>query len=162
MKKKLGYFILCAAMINALSPAFAQQKEASREPSGGPTTTQQDSAKLAKERGSVETTKKVGELENIIVYNAELFRRELNSKLVWIYVLLGVMLVASLMIYGVISQVSRREGWDQEKHDVLLKELLASGRNLETQIKNLEMELKALKPSPRKTLQSKKRNKSDL
>ncbi|MBI3579601.1 MAG: hypothetical protein HY276_13045 [Ignavibacteriales bacterium] len=152
---KFCYFILCAAMITALSPARAQQKESSA--SGGSTATQQDSAKVAKERESVEMAKRVGELENIIVYNAELFRRELNSKLVWIYVLLGVMLVASLMIYGVISQVGRREGLDQEKHDALLKELLASGRTLETQIKNLEIELKALKPPPRKAPQSKKR-----
>ena len=146
-------------MVATLSPAFAQQKEAAKESSasGGLTATQQDSAKVVKERESVEMAKRVGELENIIVYNAELFRRELNSKLVWIYVLLGVMLVASLMIYGVISQVSRREGLDQGKHDALLKELLASGRNLENQIKNLELELKALKPPRRKAPQSKKR-----
>lgn len=158
--KNVGYFVLCVVLTHALSFAFAQPKRMVKKPYSSmvqSSSTQQDSAKLAKERETVEMAKKVGELENIIVYNSELFQRELNSKVVWIYVLLGVMLVACLMIYGIISRINRREGSDQEKHDALLKELLTSGRNLEAQIKNLEMDLKALKPSQRKASQSKKR-----
>ncbi|MBI3587115.1 MAG: hypothetical protein HY088_08305 [Ignavibacteriales bacterium] len=158
--KKVGYFVLCVVLTHTLSLVFAQPKRMVKKPYSSmvqSSSTQQDSAKLAKERETVEMAKKVGELENIIVYNSELFRRELNAKVVWIYVLLGVMLVACLMIYGVISQISRREGAGQEKYDTLLKELITSRRNLEAQIKNLEVELKAFKPSSRKTSQSKKR-----
>lgn len=157
--KKLGCFIFCTVLTGTLSFAFAQPKRTVEKPSSSValSSMQQDSMKLAQERESVEMSKKVGELENIIVYNAEMFRRELNSKVVWIYVLLGVLLVACLMIYGVISQISRREGLDQEKHDAVMKELLTSTRNFEAQIKKLEVELKALKPPLRTVSQSKKR-----
>ncbi len=95
---------------------------------------------------------RVDSLQFIVVYNADLLRRDLDSKVVWIYVMLGVMIVASMLMFGALNQAQRQRKDLEEK---VFEKVAQTTAELRAQIKNVEdvVHLKQpLKPaaSPRK------------
>jgi hypothetical protein len=62
---------------------------------------QKDTAAGSKFSTVEEMAKRVDSLQFIVVYNAELLRRDLDSKMMLIYVMLGIIIVASLLMYEI-------------------------------------------------------------
>ena len=109
--------------------------------------TQRDSASNARLSNVDDVAKRVDSLQFIVVYNYDLLRRDLDSKVVWIYVMLGVMIVASMMMYGALNQATRQR---KELEERVFNSLSSSVANLEAQIKSVEAEIpsKAQRPPP--------------
>jgi len=84
-----------------------------------------------------EVARRVDSLQFIVVYNYELLQRDVGTKVLWIYVMLGVMIVATFAMYGAFRQVyqSRRE----------LEEKFAS--QLSYAVAHLESEIRSVSSS---------------
>ena len=95
--------------------------------------------------------KRVDSLQFIVVYNAELLRRDLDSKMMLMYVMLGIIIIASGLMYVLLKQTQRQR---KELEERLLQQLSASIADLEAKIKHVEAGL-----SPPKLVVRKKRAK---
>jgi hypothetical protein len=91
--------------------------------------------------------KRVDSLQFIVVYNAELLRRDLDSKMMLIYVMLGIIIIASLVMYSLLKQTQRQR---KELEEKLFHQLSASVTDLEAKIKLVEAGLSPPKPAARK------------
>jgi hypothetical protein len=112
---------------------------------------QKDSAAATKFSAVEEMAKRVDSLHFIVVYNAELLRRDLDSKMMLIYVMLGIIIVASMLIYALLRQNQQQR---KELEERLLHQLSASVSDLEAKIKHAEADL-----SPPKAVVRKKKTK---
>jgi len=108
---------------------------------------QKDSAAGARMASVDDMAKRVDSLQIIVVYNAELLRRNLDSKIMLIYVMLGVIIVASMLMYALLKQIQRQR---KELEDRLLHQLSTSVADLESKIRHVEDELTPPKPAVRK------------
>lgn len=104
---------------------------------------QKDSADKAGFAVVDEMGKRVDSLQFIVVYNAQLLRQDLDSKVVWIYVMLGVMIIASMIMYGALNQAQRQR---KDLEARVFASLSASAAEVEAKMKKLEM---ATKPRAR-------------
>jgi hypothetical protein len=100
--------------------------------------------------------KRVDSLQFVVVYNAELLRQDLGTKVVWIYVMLGVMIVATMMMFGALNQAQRQRKDLEERVFISLSTSVAS---MEAKIKHLESEIESPAP-PKRTSSPKKKKKS--
>jgi uncharacterized membrane protein YeiB len=91
--------------------------------------------------------KRVDSLQFIVVYNAELLRRDLDSKMILIYVMLGIIIIASVLMYILLNQSQRQRKGLEEK---LFHQLAVSVADLEAKIKHVEDGLSPPKPAARK------------
>ena len=91
--------------------------------------------------------KRVDSLQFIVVYNAELLRRDLDSKMMLMYVMLGIIIIASGLMYMLLKQTQRQR---KELEERLLHQLSASVADLEAKIKNVEAGLSPSRPAARK------------
>jgi outer membrane murein-binding lipoprotein Lpp len=107
---------------------------------------QKDSAGRARLTNVDEMAKRVDSLQFIVVYNAQLLRRDLDSKVVWIYVMLGVMIIASMMMYGALNQAQRQR---KDLEERVFNTLSSSVSELETKIKHVESEIGSHAPPKR-------------
>jgi len=120
----------------------------------GQTTTtlsQKDSAAGTRNATVEEMAKRVDSLQFIVVYNAELLRRNLDSKMILIEVMLGIIIIASILMYILLRQIQQQR---KELEDKFLHQLSASVADLEAKIKHAEVGLSPPKSSP---LRKKKR-----
>jgi outer membrane murein-binding lipoprotein Lpp len=101
-----------------------------------------------------EMAKRVDSLQFIVVYNAQLLRRDLDSKVIWIYVMLGVMIVASMMMYGALNQAQRQR---RDLEERVFNTLSTSVTELETKIKQVESEIVSHAPPKRAAAPKKKK-----
>ena len=108
---------------------------------------QKDSAAGARFSTVQDMAKRVDSLQFIVVYNAELLMRNLDSKMILIYVMLGIIIVASLLMYQLLKQMQRQRKDLEEK---LLLQLSTSVADLEAKIKFAEARLSPPKPAARK------------
>jgi flagellar basal body-associated protein FliL len=115
---------------------------------------QKDSAGRERMTNVNEMAKRVDSLQFIVVYNAQLLRRDLDSKVIWIYVMLGVMIIASMMMYGALNQAQRQR---KDLEERVLNTMSSSVSELEMKIKHVESEMAAHAPPKRSTAQKKKR-----
>ena len=99
---------------------------------------QKDSASRERMANVNEMAKRVDSLQFIVVYNAQLLRRDLDSKVIWIYVMLGVMIIASMMMYGALNQAQRQR---KDLEERVFNTLSSSVSELETKIKQVESEI---------------------
>lgn len=157
VKPKLFFSILLVLLIVVAIPAMGQ---ASGSRTQGASTIraevgQQDSASRSKFSSVDDVAKRVDSLQFIVVYNAELLRRDLDSKVVWIYVMLGVMIVASMMMYGALNQAQRQR---KELEEKVFTRLSTSVAELEAQIKNVEAGLGSPKSAQRSSPPRKKKS----
>ena len=98
---------------------------------------------------------RVDSLQFIVVYNAELLRQDLGSKVIWIYAMLGVMILATLIMFGTLNQAQRQR---KDLEERVISMLSASVANLEERIK--QHEKKTVSPAPRKRTSSPKKKKT--
>ena len=115
---------------------------------------QKDSAGRARLTNVDEMAKRVDSLQFIVVYNAQLLRRDLDSKVIWIYVMLGVMIIASMMMYGALNQAQRQR---KDLEERVFNRLSSSVSELETKIKQLESEIPSHSPPKRSAAVKKKK-----
>jgi hypothetical protein len=95
-----------------------------------------------------EMAKRVDSLQFIVVYNAELLRRDLDAKMVLIYVMLGIIILASMLMYALLKQTQRQR---IELEERLSHHLSASVADLDARIKDLQARLAPPpKPAPKK------------
>ncbi|MCX6144911.1 MAG: hypothetical protein NTZ35_17035 [Ignavibacteriales bacterium] len=94
-----------------------------------------------------EMAKRVDSLQFIVVYNGELLRRNLDSKMMLIFVMLGIIILASMLMYALLKQIQRQR---KELEDKLFHQLSTSVADLESKIKHVEAELSPPKPAVRK------------
>ncbi len=115
---------------------------------------QKDSAGRARMIDVNEMANRVDSLQFIVVYNAQLLRRDLDSKVIWIYVMLGVMIIASMMMYGALNQAQRQR---KDLEERVFNTLSSSISELETKIKGVESEIRAHSPPMRSSAPKKKK-----
>ena len=115
---------------------------------------QNDSAGRARLANVDEVAKRVDSLQFIVVYNAQLLRRDLDSKVIWIYVMLGVMIVASMMMYGALNQAQRQR---KDFEEQVFNTLSSSISELEMKIKNVESAMGSHAPPKRSSTPRKKK-----
>jgi outer membrane murein-binding lipoprotein Lpp len=114
---------------------------------------QQDSADKVRLRNVDEVARRVDSLQFIVVYNAQLLRRDLDSKVIWIYVMLGVMIIASMMMYGALNQAQR---FHKDLEERVFAAASSSVKELEARIMQLESDIGAHAPPKRSTRPKKK------
>ena len=117
---------------------------------------QEDSVSRARLSNINDVAKRVDSLQFVVVYNAELLRQDLGTKVVWIYVMLGVMIVATMMMFGALNQAQRQRKDLEERVFISLSTSVAS---MEAKIKHLESEIESPAP-PKRTSSPKKKKKS--
>jgi outer membrane murein-binding lipoprotein Lpp len=117
-------------------------------------TAQKDSASQLRIANVNEMAKRVDSLQFIVVYNAQLLRRDLDSKVIWIYVMLGVMIIASMMMYGALNQAQRQR---KDLEERVFNTLSSSVSELESKIKHVESEIGSHAPPKRSAAPRKRR-----
>jgi len=116
-------------------------------------STQKDSAGKARIANVDEMAKRVDSLQFIVVYNAELLRRDLDAKVIWIYVMLGVMIIASMMMYGALNQAQRQR---RDLEERVFNTLSSSVSALEAKIQQVESLAASRSPAKRPARPKKK------
>ena len=116
-------------------------------------TLQKDSADRARLTNVDEVARRVDSLQFIVVYNAQLLQRDLDAKVVWIYVMLGVMIIASMMMYGALNQAQRHR---KELEERVFSTIASTVSELEAKIKQVETRSEP-PPVPKKTAPPKKK-----
>jgi hypothetical protein len=116
-----------------------------------PTLDQKDSSRIATVE---EMAKRVDSLQFIVVYNAELLRRDLDSKMILMYVMLGIIILASMLMYSLLKQTQQQR---KELEEKLFYQLSASVADLDAKIKNVQTGLAPpTKPTVKKAAPKKK------
>lgn len=146
--------LLASVSIPAMGDTSALFTQAGRTSRTEPA--QEDSTRRARLSGVNDMAKRVDSLQFIVIYNAELLRQDLGSKVTWIYLMLGVMIVASMMMYGALSQAQRRY---KDLDERVSGALSTSVANLEQKIKQLQSKLES-PARPRRTAPPKKKKRS--
>ena len=100
---------------------------------------QRDSARRANLSSVDDVVKRVDSLQYMIVYDYNLLRRDIDTKVVWIYVMLGIMIVASMMMYGALNQAQRQR---KDLEERVFDRLSSSVAELEDKIKHVESGIK--------------------
>jgi hypothetical protein len=154
---KWQIWILMILLVSVSIPAignssafFAQGGRSSRTQ-----LAQEDSVSRARLSTVHEIAKRVDSLQFVVVYNAELLRQDLGSKVIWIYAMLGVMILATLIMFGTLNQAQRQR---KDLEERVISMLSASVANLEERIK--QHEKKTVSPAPRKRTSSPKKKKT--
>ena len=143
--RPVGLLILFVIFSMLVTPPAATQSSTAPPQSKTPTATEQKDTAGGTRFSSVdEVAKRVDSLQFIVVYNAELLRRDLDAKVIWIYVMLGVMIVASMMMYGMLNQSQRQR---KELEEKLLSHLSSSVADLEAKISQVASSLSPSKPA---------------
>jgi outer membrane murein-binding lipoprotein Lpp len=119
-------------------------------------TAETDSVSRARLTNINDMAKRVDSLQFVVVYNAELLRQDLGWKVIWIYVMLGVMIVATMMMFGALNQAQRQR---KELEERVFSTLATSVANMEAKIVKLESEIESPAP-PRRSASPKKKRKS--
>jgi hypothetical protein len=105
---------------------------------------------MAKAEG---VAKMVDSLQLIVVYNAQLLRQDLERKVIWVYVMLGVMIVGTMVVYGALTQAQRQR---KRLAEDLYGKALSEIAEIEGKFKSLEARMRAPKPPPKKALRRRK------
>jgi uncharacterized protein YlxW (UPF0749 family) len=97
--------------------------------------------------------RRVDSLQFIVVYNAELLQKDIGTKVMWIYVMLGVMILASVTMYSALRQAQRTRHELEEK---LTTQLTSVVNHLENEIKNVADKVDYYHPRPVRRASKKK------
>ena len=104
-----------------------------------------DTVETVKPESFDDMARRVDSLRFIVVYNAELLEKDLSAKVTWIYVMLGVMIVASIAMYWALKQVQRGREDMEERLSGQFSSTLAQ---LESQIKAVSERVDLYHPKP--------------
>jgi hypothetical protein len=109
----------CAILVTGLiltGNLYGQRTQAVQPPRNhliGSAQTGNDAVRKGEEYVLNDVAKRVDSLQLVIVYNSDLVRNDLNNKLIWIYILLGGMVVSNVMMYAAFNQI-RKQSQDAE------------------------------------------------
>ena len=90
-----------------------------------------------------EMARRVDSLQFIVIYNAELLQKNVGTKVIWIYVMLGAMILASITMFGALRQVQRSR---QELEEKLTSQLATVVNQLEAEIKSVSDKVELYHP----------------
>lgn len=121
------------------SPASALQKK--------------DTLGAARPSSFDEMARRVDSLQFIVVYNAELLQKDIGTKVMWIYVMLGVMILASITMYIALRQAQQNRENLEER---LTTQLSSVVNHLEAEIKSVSEKVEFYHPLPRRRSSRKK------
>jgi anti-sigma-K factor RskA len=93
-----------------------------------------------------ELAKRVDSLQLYLIEHAESLKESLDRRIIWVYALLGIIIVACMIIYGTLS-AGQRQG--KELEDRISRQVAATVSQLENQIRNVEAGMKSKRPPPR-------------
>jgi hypothetical protein len=131
-------------LISAL--AYAQPARAVRKDPGAPSSAsvlQKDTTEQRQMAKAEDVARMIDSLQFIVVYNAELLQQDFEKKVIWVYVMLGVMIVGIMVVYGALTQSQRqRKQLAEDLYGKTLNELA----EIEGRVKNLEADASAPKP----------------
>jgi hypothetical protein len=146
-----SFYLLATAL------AYAQTTRAVRNASAAPSSVhvlQKDTTAQGKTVKAEDVAKMVDSLQFIVVYNAQLLRQDLERKVIWVYVMLGVMIVGITVVYGALTQAQRqRKQLAEDLYGKALNEIA----EIEGKLKSLEAQIRAPKPPPKKAPRHRKR-----
>ncbi len=139
-KTKWRIGILLLLLFALTVPTMATMPMHLSQGSGAGTSVSAQKDSLGRARfGSVdEMARRVDSLQFIVVFNAELLRHDLDAKVIWIYLMLGVMIVASMMMFGALNQAQRQR---RDLEERVFSSLSSSVAELEAKIKYVESEI---------------------
>jgi hypothetical protein len=92
---------------------------------------------------AVGIAKRADSLQIIVAHNAQLFRQDLDSKVMWIYLLVGVMVIMAMMTYGAFNQ-ARQQRNDLERR--VFSSLSSSFSFFEEKVKAVQSEIASNAP----------------
>ncbi|GEM_PF-6328067 len=77
-------------------------------PTISPVEPERDTARRTDDDVVSDVVKRVDSLQLMIVYNADLVRREINNRVTWIYILLSALFVTNVLMYVSFNQIRRQ------------------------------------------------------
>jgi hypothetical protein len=150
LKKRIRSTVLLTCTLLMLTFVYTQPSRRVRIASAAPSGAQaarNDSARNARISGVEDVGKRVDSLQFIVVYNAELLRQDFQRKVIWVYVMLGVMIVGTMVLYGAFTQAQRqRKQLAEDLYGKALNEIA----EIEGKFRRLEEEVRAQKAPPKK------------
>ncbi|MEX0737609.1 MAG: hypothetical protein WD182_09230 [Bacteroidota bacterium] len=151
-KALLRYRLLpCAILVAGLmltENLYGQRTPATQSPSNhviGSAATEKDTVRKGESYVVNDVAKKVDSLQLVLVYNSDLVRNDINNKLIWIYILLGGMVVSNVMMYAAFNQIRKQS---QEAEDGLKIQLSELQGKTSAIAKSLEAAESAAGPKP--------------
>jgi hypothetical protein len=99
--------------------------------------------------------KRVDSLQFSIVHNADLLKESLDRRLMWVYAMLGIIIVACMVIYGTLSSAQRQ---GKELEERISRQVAANVSQLESQIRNVEAGIISRRSPPKQTARRAKKS----
>ena len=157
MTTKWTFWIVMILLIATVIPAIGGTPSSLFQGGGAYRTeaAQRDSAGRARFTNIDEMAKRVDSLQFIVVYNGELLRQDLSSKVIWIYAMLGVMIVASMMMYGALNQAQRQR---KDLEERIFTTMATNVSDLEAKIRQVQASLDSHAPKRPATPGKKKKS----
>ena len=162
-KALLRYRLLpCAILVAGLmltENLYGQRTPAMQSASNhviGSAATEKDTVRKGEEYVVNDVAKKVDSLQLVLVYNSDLVRNDINNKLIWIYILLGGMVVSNVMMYAAFNQIRKQSQDAEDGLKIQLSELQGKTSAI---VKSLEAAESTARPKPpRKPSRSRSRS----
>ena len=151
-----AFSILALAMLFLVAAVATPQNRTRGRSVASPASAHQnkDSLSIAKPSSFDDVARRVDSLQFIVVYNAELLQRDVGTKVMWIYVMLGIMILASITMYTALRQAQRSR---EDLEGKLTGQLTACVNHLESEIRNVSDKVEFYHPT-RKHRPSKKKS----
>jgi len=102
-----------------------------------------------------DVARRVDSLQFLIVYNSELLKSNIEKRVIWIYAMLCIVIIASIIIYGTLTAARRQR---RELEQRVFQEVAAAVGQLENQIRNLEARTKPGESPPKRPARRAKRS----
>lgn len=104
-----------------------------------------------------EVAKAVDSLQFIVVYNSELLKQDVTRKVIWIYVMLAVVIVATATMFVGLKQVQRQK---VEMEERLSNQISATMAQMESHMKGVSERVDSYHPRKPARIQRRRKRKS--
>lgn len=145
MKSVITVLVATTLLAAGVLCGQSSQPQFRSAPEQGASLSRQDSAGRSPLTNVDQIARRVDSLQFIVIYNADLLRSDLSSKVTWIYIMLGVMIVASVTMFAALRQV---QAGRVELEERLNTRLTTSINQIETQIKDVSKTIEEYHPKP--------------
>jgi hypothetical protein len=118
---------------------------------------QRDTASRVRLSDVEEVAKAVDSLQFIVVYNSELLKQDVTRKVIWIYVMLAVVIVATATMFVGLKQVQRQK---VEMEERLSNQISATMAQMESHMKGVSEKVDPYHPRKPARIQHRRKRKS--
>lgn len=146
----MALVVLFAGISATAQPSLLQARFAMNRP---PEMQKTDTLGVSNLSSFDDMARRVDSLQFIVVYNYELLQRDVGTKVLWIYVMLGVMIVATFAMYGAFRQVYQSRRDLEEK---FASQLSYAVSHLESEIRSITSKVEPPKAKPQTKPKKKK------